>query len=397
MPREEVIMNESVDDLDLSGLNDLDEDDNEFASEAFLERAISSQQQEETRHPTEDAIQKAIPKKSKPVEAPKVQKAKLETPEAPVAETEEVVTSGAEEVTQVIEEEISTTPAWAGPLANIANDQVLKLTEYGQEYLFKRVKDPSGNATNRFEVFYKEEGEDNQWQTLNGLLTDRYVVASLSEFVSHLNNEMNLTHIPYTTREPWKAVWFGKSDVAIEYFDDETSRMIFSLITGANDVTVSNLSSNISLTVSNSYDGKRSLRVDYNVNSTGAVTSSSGSQNVKLVDFFSLGKFSHRVIHNSSITQIGADISNIQEHIEDTITTLKGYTTNIDSIVESISKGFKKENKGQFLSLCENMVPEYRKLYYVLICASAVLGGNYSIGEHIAIRSLVDKLFSAIF
>ena len=394
MPREEILFDESmVEDLDLSGLDDINVDgDEELTSEVFLEKAISSQDEtlDEDIHPGDGDI--GFVDGGSDTDAPVVKAAEEIV-------SEEVVGAQGEEPQTDVPQMNNTTPdrpAWTSPLQNVEVGQILRLKEYGQEYIFKRVMDPNGNSTSKFEVFYREEG-DNPWQTLNGLLTDRYVVASLAEFVSNLNNEMNLVHIPHTTREPWNAVWFGKSDVSIEYFDDETSRMVFSLITGADDATISNLSSNISLTVSNSYNGKRSLRVDYNINSTGVVTSSSGSQNMKLVDFFSLGKFSHRVIHNASITQIAADISDIQIHIEDTITTLKGYTTNIDSIVEKISKGFKKDNKNQFLSLCENMVPEYRKLYYVLICASAVLGGNYSIGEHVMIRSLVDKLFEEIF
>jgi len=284
--------------------------------------------------------------------------------------------------------------SWIRSLRDIGN-QSLKLEDYGYTYIFKRVIDPCNNLTNKFEVFCNPENTE-LWFILNGLLTDKYVVVSLSDLVSYVCSQFNISE-SRISKEPWRAIWIGRTNINVNYFDDETSKMIFSLISGLDDAIISNLYSNISLSISNSYNGSRTLRIDYNINSSCNLVSNSDLRNVKLTDFFSLNRFSHKVIHNSNITQINTDLKNINDNIDITMETLKNYRDNIDDIIKTISRGFKKENKNQFISVCQNLVPEYRNLYIILICVSAILSNNYSIGEHINIRFLVDTIFCKVF
>jgi len=276
--------------------------------------------------------------------------------------------------------------------------KVLKISEYDQTYLFSRIVDPSGRYTNKFNVFFKEESIENaSWFTLNGVLTDRYVAASLEKFVEIVTNDVELINEPVIRREPWKSIWFGKTSSNIQYFDDEMSTMIFSLVTGAELTSINNISSNLSMIISNSYDGKRSLRVDYSINTSGRLDINNQVQDVEVVDYFSLGKFSHNVNHTIGLAELSMDLTSIQDNVDTAIITLKNYRTNLNSVIESISLSFKKESKQQFNSLCENLVDDYRSLYYVLFLASIVLGNNYTISEHMAIRSKIDILYKRIF
>lgn len=303
-----------------------------------------------------------------------------------------------EEQQEEIMEEDNLQPdnSWFFALSNVP--KFLKIVEYDQTYIFSRIVDPQGNYSNKFNVFFKEGNiDDANWITLNGVLTDRYVAASLEKFIEVVTSGVNLIGEPVIKREPWKSIWFGKTDTNIQYFDDETSGIVFSLITGVDLAVINNLSSNLSIVVSNSYDGKRSLRLDYNINTSGSITVDGQLQEVNIVDYFSLGKFSHNVNHTTGLAEVSTDLTSIQNNVTATINTLKNYRTNLNDIIESISSSFKKEARHQFNSLCENLVDDYRSLYYVLILASVALSNNYSVSEHMVIRSKIDNLYRRVF
>lgn len=291
---------------------------------------------------------------------------------------------------------------WILPLKEVACGQTFELNEYNQKYKFQRIVDPDGKETKKFLVFLNDDNKKDEngkliWNTLSGVLSDIYVVASMEEFVNLLTKQLKFIGQPIIRKEPFKVSWSTKSTQNIKYFEDDAAKMIFSLVSGVGVKTLDNLSSTISIVLSNSYDGSRKMRLDYVVQTAGIVNGQ--GDNVNLVDYFVLCNHSHQIIHTGQISEIESDLSSVQEHIDSNLAIFKNTTSNsvLEKIVKNISKCFKKEGRQQFVGLCENLSGPYKNAYYILLMASIVLEKNYSVLTYNKIKSVSDKIHNDIF
>ena len=347
------------DDINVYNGDDVDKKETKFASEEFIDY-VSSEEKSIIDNLSED-----------------VQSAEVLTQE------EEIDANGS--VQEPLED-------WIYAFKDIPSTNSLKLEEFGQIYIYNRVLDPDGVPTNKFNGFYKNTYETTGWIDLPGVLSNRYVATSLDKFInSVLKQRFQLTQIPITNKEPWKTAWLGVSNLTIDYLEiPDMAIHVFQNIT-ERDVTITNIISKLGFSVTNTYDGSNKLKVTPIVRTTGY---NGVGPMTSFVDYLSFCNFTHDISHTSDATGFNADLTTIQENVSDHLVVLKQYT-DVDSVVDNISKSFKKPGREKFKLVYNSTQSE--NLFYVLIAASIALGKYYSIAEHLHIRSKIRKLFERIF
>lgn len=282
---------------------------------------------------------------------------------------------------------------WLFAFKDIPNNNSLKIKDCGQTYIYQRVINPDGSPTKKFNGFFKSSNKNNPWMSLNGVLTERYVAASLEKFVkSALSTQMRLDRIPIINKEPWKTVWFGVSDLEIDYIEIPNEAMYIFQNISENDITIDNIVSKLGFSVSNAYDGSNKLKIS-------PIVRTSGLEGVRprasFMDLFTFCNFTHEISHTSDAASFTADLATIQENVGDHLVVLKQYT-DIGSVIDDISKSLKKTGREKFEQVYKSIQLEMN-LFHVLISTSIALGKHYSIAEHLSIRSKVNKLFERIF
>jgi hypothetical protein len=276
---------------------------------------------------------------------------------------------------------------WVISLNSISGDNVLQISEYDQTYLYKRVKDPAGEETKKFLVFYKES--DSDWEILTGLLSNRYHIASLEKFVNVLLSRIDIQENRILYKEPFRLEWRGKTNFTINTFEDEATKLIFGITSGldlGSIESIENMNAGLTLLVSNSYDGSRSLRIDHTINLKGSIA----EKEIEFVDYFTLCNYSNHVIHNSSLINIAEDLESVASNTEANIARLKAATEGIDELALNISRFYSKDIRDQFNSIMENIVPEFKNMYILFMIASIFLSKDYSILRHQKIRGVLD-------
>lgn len=283
---------------------------------------------------------------------------------------------------------------WTSPLSIVGKSFSLK--EFDTEYKFVRIIDPASDETGYFNVFCKNPRHTNDknnpiWKALPGVLSDRYVVASLEKFVKAIGSQISLLEEPRVNTDLFHAEWIAKSKTEVNMFDDDTAKLVFSMISGIEVESIDKILSNLTIAASNSYDGTKSLRIDYNIHTSAKI----GEEVHTLRDFFTLTKFGHAVEHTGNLSEISTNLTDVKNNIETNSNFLKTYT-NIDGWVKEISKSFGKKVKTKFDDVWSNMVDDYRNLFYLLITTSIVLEQNYKFSDHFRVRSVVDRIFRTI-
>jgi hypothetical protein len=308
--------------------------------------------------------------------------------ERTIVETEEIE----EEETLISESQIAEQEGWVTPLNSVVEE--FDLTEYGQVYKYQRVKDPDSNDSKKFLVFCKD-GVEEDWITLPGLLSNRYHIASLEKFIERLQGQIEIEP-NRIIKEPFKLEWRGKTSYAINAFEDETAKLVFGIVSGLEIESIEriqNMEANLVVLTSNSYDGSRSLRLDYSLRNKGIID----GKEFYTTDYFTLCNYSNSVIHTSSLSTIASDLESIVSNIEPNIVRLKAVTEGLDNLAGIISKFYGKEERGQFDSIYENLAGEYKNLYILFMIASIILEKNYGIMKHQRIRGAFDTFISRIF
>jgi len=282
---------------------------------------------------------------------------------------------------------------WLMNLADVQLGQDLRLSEYNQVYIFRRVAMPVDNGdedpepSNRFLVYCKDG--DSDWELLNGMLSNRYVVASLELFINSLSG-VTFEQDPIITKIPYKVNYFAETNNIISYFDDEASKMIFSFISGIDIEVLNNISSKLSLNISNAYDGTQCIRIDFVIHLSVEIN----NQHYEFKDLFTLGNRSVIARHTSSIVELTSDIQNIQQYAASNVEILKNHDSDIENITNALSMCYKKDGKEYFMGLIENLDTHYKNLFYILICASIALDKYYDIKQHGKLRTKVQMIFN---
>jgi len=284
---------------------------------------------------------------------------------------------------------------WANPLLNIANSY--EFTEFGlQTYKYRVVKNPDNEETRFIDCFcndVKSKGKKKNitWHTSPTHLTKKYVVVKLEEFVEELKTAVNadLSSDPIINHIPFFITYSQKLNTdSIDVFDDETSKIVFAMISSLSMDTLNQIDSNVDVLVSNGYGGNNTLRLDVVLSANTQVDGT----NLDMRDYFTLSKKSYNVRHMSTLSGFKPIIENIQDEIRESTYAFKAYTKDIDKIVKTISEKFKKKSKELYLKLWSNLVDDYKNLYYAFLIASVCLHKNYEIKTYFNIRSYVDSV-----
>ena len=204
--------------------------------------------------------------------------------------------------------------------------------------------------------------------------------------------QISLLEEPRINTDLFHAEWIAKSKTEVKIFDDDSAKLVFSLISGIEVESIDKILSNLTIVASNSYNGTKSLRVDYNIHTSAKI----GEEVHTLRDFFTLTRFGHAVEHTGNLSVISTNLINVKNNIEMNSELLKTYT-DIDGWVKEISKSFGKKIKTKFDGVWSNMVDDYRNLFYLLVTTSIILEQNYKFSDHLRVRSVVDRIFRTIF
>ena len=300
--------------------------------------------------------------------------------------------------TAVVEEEVISqdssdeTPNWITPLRDTNGD--FRIIEFGKhEYLFREVLDPSRQGTNKYSVFYRDltVPEENQhWEVLRGLLSGLYTVASVENFYNVLSQQLGTQQEPEILGVPFALICKSRTTHSINMFQDEAMRVAFELITGIDLSAITNVHSSVDVCVSNSYDGTKSIHMDYVIRTVAG--------NHVYHDYFILANHSHSFEHiTHSLGEVTADLTNVQGYLTTTINTLKGLSSGIDDFVAGITKRMKKITRAMFNSYWENVPVSHKNVLFALVITSHCLNTHYDIRQHIDLRSYVNSNIQKLF
>lgn len=290
---------------------------------------------------------------------------------------------------------------WTIPLSSISSD--LEFLEWNYQYIYRPVYDPYNHHSNKFLVFCKHSDDEN-WNTLNGLLSDKYVIGRLAKFsdiFEELITEQNseITDIR-KKEEPFKNSILIKTNTDIDYFNhselgSENTKLIFRVLTGINFETI-DIGTTLSFLLTNAYNGGYSLRVDTAISMTGT----SDRQGVcNFVDYFSLSKRAKIIAHLPNFNEQfrPEELFDVQQDINEFIektTTDELSDEEFSKIVDDLSTPMKKTTKNLFISLCQSLGGGTRKKFYIIMVANYIIHNNFELNTYIQIRKKIEKLIS---
>lgn len=280
--------------------------------------------------------------------------------------------------------------SWATPLEE---NKVYKFEEFDcQVYEFHPVMYPDGNFSGRYLPFCLDKNTvlnpDKKWVAEYYSLSNRFVVAGLNKFVSEMEKEVQfekskIYHTPFSMS--YFAQAKGKS---LKTFDKESTAFIFSIMTGIDSATISGVNTNISLMISNKYNGTGALNIDYVLNISGIINGNDYQYN----DYFTLLDSNRKVNHVGKIKEFNFSIEELEKKAEETRTKLKTKTENLEDIIKSISSKMKKELAQKFNSHWEQLPPSMKNAFSILILASYVIDSNFDYRTYMAVRTELNKL-----
>ena len=267
-----------------------------------------------------------------------------------------------------------------------------ELTEFGQSYRWVRVVKPDNtndvpSVTDKFNVFCKWPTKSEEWVVLNGLLTERYSIASLDQFSKAVCEYLNLGDNTYSSLKVdyFKSMWIKDLDSPITIFEDEISKMIFGLVTGTTLSELNSVETQLTMIATNSYDGKSKLGLNYALKTKARI----GDNIEYLRDYFTLSNYFTRVTHGSKLENVNADITTIMSNVNNDINHLKEMPVG-DNFINSLCTVLNKDARNLLLNIWGNMVPGYRNLFYTCIIISIVLDLRFNINSYFRIRTIID-------
>jgi hypothetical protein len=294
-------------------------------------------------------------------------------------------------------------PDWTVRLRGLDEEEELEFEDGGsrQRYLFKEVLDPDENPTGLFNVFCKDQNfvdinGDPFWITLNGLVSkSKYVVVKMDKFIKEL-----LQTIPFSDtgarikHQPFMISWEKETTNEIEFFDDDDAKLVFGIVTAMDSPEITSMKSVTSIHCINSYSGKRALNIDFIIKTSANVNGVS----ITLKDYFTLTRRKINITHTRRLEDLQTELGAVQEHAKEVICELKDFKDpeKINQIVNDITNRFLMDAKKEFSSLCENLIGDFRNLFFVLTIASYCLDKYYDITRHVDINSYVDKTLKTI-
>jgi hypothetical protein len=309
-----------------------------------------------------------------------------------------------EEVPETLQENTLPAPtiSWVEPLANEIGENGLHIpvefTEFGRHtYRFEEIYTPDAQQTGAFAGFYKDEMQPEPvWQVLKGgLLSKEYVVAKVNPFYDELARQVEFDGEPIVHGAPFILSATGKTTTPIDVLGDDEAKLAFEIISGVSSDVLSNANSNVDVCVTNTYNGTASIRIDFAVH---IKLQNSGNDRIGFRDYFTLTNRNHTFTHTThSLGAVSADLTQIQQHYNESTTILKGITHNVDIHADKLAKCLKKTEKGIFNSYWENLPPEHRNFLVAILIASYCLDLNYDVRCHMNMRSYIQKQMTTIF
>lgn len=289
---------------------------------------------------------------------------------------------------------------WVVPLSSI--DDEFQLREFDQVYLYKQLKDPGGLNTGLYTCFCKDPNNINSdgsydWVPMNGLLSKYYNVACVEKFIVNLRNNIELVGEPVIKYHPYLIRYTANTRKPIDIFGPESNEIkktVFELVTGLPVETFSNLNSKVKVCVSNTYNGTRSIRIDY----VSGITVDINNTTREFTDFFTLCNYAHSFEHLSgSIGLVNSDLNNIQGYLNSSMSILRGYTSGMDKIISEVAKRLRKAGRDKFLNFVDGLCHEHKNMWMIMLVTSVCLSSDYHILAHSELSSYFDREIKRIY
>ena len=302
---------------------------------------------------------------------------------------EETKSSKIEKSIETIDKKII--PEWCVKLGNTSSN--ITVTEFDkQQYKFSQVMDPNGEKSNYFTVHCKEAGSE-KWKTVNGVLSNNYVVTNVEEFINALKRNVSFEGDAVIKCQPFYLSWNGKTTKSIEYFDDDISKTIFSIVSGASVTELENISSYIQIQISNSYNGTRSVMLNYDIVNVGMFEGSS----ISYVDHFSLSKYRNKIAHTGGLLEVKETLEDVQEYVDAAKTRMLNYTEDIDTVVEKVANSMPSEKlKKSLYSLWDNIQGDFKNLFYLSVITSIVLNSCDNLSYVMTASDRISNIFNKL-
>lgn len=275
---------------------------------------------------------------------------------------------------------------WIIPLADVHEYQIDEFALATIKWI--RVKDPEGQYTDKFAVFCKKFGEE-EWSILNGLLSGRYQAVSLNSFVNSISSVFDLLHDPEIRFENFKSAWIADLNSPVSVFDHNSAKAVFSIVTGVSIESLDNVDTIISAIITNSYDGKAKLSINYALKTSVIIPGEDNLHSFR--DYFTLSNYSERVSHSMKLESIRTNINEMSSNIQSAISQLKSIPVVGNDLIENIAGCYPSDGKKMLLAIWENTVPDLRNLFWIAIISSIVLDSHFALLPYFRVRTIINN------
>ena len=283
--------------------------------------------------------------------------------------------------------------SWSHKLRGMSEPFVFNEFNVGQ-YQYIPIKDPNGDPSGYFTVFYRDVDMKDKWIIGNTLLSPQYNIVLTEKIIEELAEEITMTEGNKYVY-PFITCYTAKSEKRdIKYFQDDCDKKVFQFITGMEPDDMERLNASVEMYIINSYNGTRSVKIIYTVSFE---DKTHPNVDTSYMDFFTLENYGVRFIHKGgSVTEASKTLETIEESLQSSISTLKNIKERvggmkIDHFASEVSSRFKKPEQIVFQSYWESLPQEDKSLLSLSLIASKVLHGNYDVITHNKLSSFLGK------
>jgi hypothetical protein len=272
---------------------------------------------------------------------------------------------------------------------NLIPSKGLVLDEFGKhEYCFERLT-VLGQESGYYLAACKHKDVGWEKAAIVAPLSDRYCVLSLDGYVQRFKDEFGITEDPIVfSNKMFVLSARMKVNTGVTVFDNDFASTLFSMISGAPEQTLHNLTCELYVQLTNSYNGTRSLVQDYIL----YFTSKTDNKTYSFKDYFSLFNARQKIDHFGNMDTLN-DPKDVIQSVKEHINKLKAIE-NIKDIQGEIAAPLHKDLKGRFNSLCDGCVGDYDNAFYMLAMLSVAIEQDFDNRNYLTATNAVSRVLS---
>jgi len=273
-------------------------------------------------------------------------------------------------------------------------DQVL-IQDMNYEFFYKRIVKPDGQASDLFNLHYREESMEN-WATCNGCLSDDFTIVKTEEAIRQIREGLSADMVG---EKHYRADTSVKSTFLLTGYeldlaqDNDADKLIFKLITNVEaDIEVLGRAG-LAFNVINGFSGNHALQLNYGfMKNIYGPEPEDGSERkcVSSNNPFLLDEYTHRLIHDRGMTVSFEEVSNVRGNVQTKIEQFRQIPV-VEAFVEDFELKFPKKFTKKFLSLYEDLPSEFKNLYYCSFLFGILIESEKKIALEIKLRTFIKQ------